>query len=188
MSLYQDERAIIANAEKIAGQAAKRKSRKVWTLAGVGTLFAGGAAFAAVQLFGYGTLDAEAATLKNLDVSGVQLSGSLVPGASVGGKGYVGNGNDFDVKVTAIIVQDNSVQLKGAGCDPKTLTFGGVAVASYPGQGGGPGHRIALAAPVTIQAGKTVEVKANNVVSQDASANALCGVKVNFAVEAQVGS
>jgi hypothetical protein len=187
MSLYQDEAAIRDNATAIAGRAAKKKSRKIWGLAAFGTVFAGGAAFAAVQLFGFGSIDADAATLKSLDVSNVHLTGTLVPGSSVGGSSYVGNGNDFTVKVKGIIIQDSSLAVKGDGCDPTSLTVGG-ASATYPGSGGGAGHLINLATPVTITAGNTVEVNVPGVVSQAASATKLCGVKANFAVVAEVGN
>jgi hypothetical protein len=109
MALYQDENALRTHAAEIAGTAAKKKSRKIWALASVGTVLAGGAAFAAVQLFGFGSIDAQAATLKNLDVANAKLSGSLVPGKSVGAQADVGNQNDFDVKITGVIVQDSSL-------------------------------------------------------------------------------
>ena len=187
MSLYTDETAIRAHAAEIAGQSAKRRSRKIWALAAVGTVFAGGAAFAAVQLFGYGSIDAQAATMKNLTVSGAHLTGSLVPGKSVGGASDVGNGNDFDVKVTGVIVQDSSLAVTGAGCDAGSLTLNGTS-ATYPGPGGGAGHLITLTTPVTIAAGEGKTVTVANVVSQASTATALCGVKANFAVVASVGN
>ena len=44
MSLHMDENAVRDRHAEIAGKSAKRKSRKVWALAAVGTLFAGTAA------------------------------------------------------------------------------------------------------------------------------------------------
>lgn len=187
MTLYQDEQAYIAGAEAKAGKAAKRKSRKVWALAAVGTVFAGGAAFAAVQLFGFGSIDASAATLKNLNVQNAHLTGTLAPGQTVGGAADVGNENDFPVKVTGVILQDSSLQTTGGGCDPATVSPGGTPVASYPGAGGGAGHLVAIT-PVTIPAGQAVTVTAANVVSQTSTAGGLCGVKANFAIVATVGN
>jgi hypothetical protein len=186
MTLHMDENAVRANAAKIAGKAAKRKSRKIWALAGLGTLAAGGAAFAAVNLFGFGTLEQGPATMKNLTVASPKLTGSLVPGQSVGGTANVGNENDFPVKVVAVIVKDASVQTSGADCNPNTLTLNGTAPVTYPG--GGAGHRVSLAAPVTIPAGEAKPITVANIISQQASATGLCGVKADFAVEAQVGN
>lgn len=188
MTLYTDETAIRDNVTQIAGKAAKRKSRKVWALAAVGTIFAGGAAFAAVQLFGFGSIDAQAATLKNLKVENAHLVGTLAPGQTVGGASDVTNENDFAVKVTGVILQDSSLAVTGAGCDGATVSPGGTPVASYPGSGGGAGHLITLAAPVTLAAGEAKTITAANVVSQAATASALCGVKANFAIVASVGN
>lgn len=188
MALYTDETAVRTHAADIAGKSAKRKSRKVWALAGIGTLFAGGAAFAAVQLFGFGSIDAQAATLKNLTVQNVHLTGTLAPGQTVGGAADVTNTNDFAVQVTGVILQDSSLQTSGTGCDSATVSPGGTPVATYPGSGGGSGHLIALAAPVTIPAGDAKTITAANVVSQASTASALCGVKANFAIVAQVGN
>jgi len=191
MSLYQDETAFIAaktaEAEKIAAGAAKKKSRKIWAFAAVGTVFAGGAAFAAVQLFGFGTLDQGPATMKNLAVASPKLTGSLVPGQSVGGSVDVGNENDFPVKVTGVIIQDSSLQVSGDGCDPASLSLNGSA-ATYPGQNGGPGHQINLTTPITLNPGEGKTITVQNVVSQNAGATKLCGVKANFAVVASVGN
>jgi hypothetical protein len=188
MALHMDENAVRANAQKIAGQAARRKSRKIWALAGLGTLAAGGAAFAAVQLFGFGSINQGAATMKNLNVVSPKLTGSLVPGQSVGGQVDVGNENDFPVKVTAIILQDSSLEATGQGCDPATVSPGGTAVANYPGQGGGAGHQINLPQAITLAPGEGKTITVSNVVSQSANASGLCGVKANFAVVASVGN
>ena len=187
MTLHMDENAIKAHATEVAGKAAKRKSRKVWALAAVGTVFAGGAAFAAVQLFGFGSIEQGEANLKDLKVAKAALTGSLVPGATVDGSVEVKNENDFDVKVTGVILQDSSLHGTGANCDKATLSIAG-SPTTYPGQGGGSGHLISLASPVTIAKGATVAITAPNVVSQNASAKGLCGVKAKFAVVAQVGN
>jgi hypothetical protein len=187
MTLYSDDQAVIAHAENIAGKATRRKSRKIWILSGLGVALAGGAAFAAVQLFGYGSIDQSAATLKNLDTANAKLASSLVPGKTVNGLVDVGNQNDFDVVATAVIIQDSSLAVTGTGCDINSLTLGGSAT-TYPGTGGGSGHQITLAAPVTIPAGTAKTLTVPNVVGQNASATALCGVKGSFAIVAHVGS
>lgn len=187
MTLYSDDRAVIANAEQIAGKAARRKSRKIWVLSGLGVALAGGAAFAAVQLLGYGSIDQSAATLKDLTSQNVKLTGSLVPGQSVGGSADVTNDNDFPVTVTAIVLQDSSLQTTGSGCDPASVSPGGTAV-TYPGPQGGSGHQITLASPVLIPANTAKAITVSNVVSQSANADHLCGVKANFAIVAKVGN
>ncbi|WP_093620599.1 hypothetical protein [Actinoplanes philippinensis] len=186
MSLHLDENAVRANAADIAGRAAKRKSRKIWAFAAVGTLMATGAAYAAVQLFSYGTISQDAATMKELNLTEAKLTGSLVPGQTVGGSVKVANPNDFPVKVTAVILKDASLQATGQGCDPATVSPGG-SVAAYPA--GGAGHKIVLAAPVTINAnGGPVTVTVPGAVSQAGTATGLCAVSADFAVEASVGS
>lgn len=188
MTLHLDETAIRNRASEIADKAAKRKRRKVMALAPVGLVLAGGAAFAAVQIFGFGSINAEAATTKDLKVTNAKLSSSLVPGQSAKGSVDVLNENDFPVVVTGVILQDSSLQATGAGCDPASVSPGGSPIASYPGQGGGPGHQINLGQAVTIPGGEVRTITANNVVSQAASATKLCGVKANFAVVSQVGN
>lgn len=190
MTDYRSAALTVAEADEITTDAARKAKRKrrIWALgAPLGVLAVGGAAYAAVALFGFGSINAQAATMKNLDVSNARLSGSLVPGKSVGGVSDVGNQNDFDVKVTGIIVQDSSLAVTGSGCDAGSLTLNGSAT-TYPGSGGGSGHQINLAAPITIQAGQGATITAPNVVSQSSSATALCGVKANFAVVAAVGN
>lgn len=184
MTLHASDAAVTAQAKQMA----KKKSRKYVALtAGVGVLLAGGAAYAAVALFGFGSIDSGEATLKDLTVSQSKLTGALVPGKSVGGQADVANGNDFDVIVSGIVLKDSSLQATGAKCDPATVTPGGT-VTTYPGAGGGAGHLITLAAPITIPANQAKTITAQNVVAQAASANGLCGVKADFAVVAAVGS
>lgn len=185
MTLYQDENAVITNARQTAGKAARRKSRKIWVLAGLGTALAGGAAFAAVQLFGYGSIDQGAATLKDLTIADAKLTNTLVPGATVGGTGQVTNDNDFAVQVTGLIIKDAGLQGTGAACTASTLTPGGTPT-TYPT--GGTGHLITLASPVTIPANSVRTVTVPGVVSQASNATGLCGVKADFAVVAQVGN
>jgi hypothetical protein len=185
MSLHMDENAIRAHAADVAGKAAKRKSRKIWVLSGLGTALAGGAAFAAVNLFGFGSIEQGEATLQELEVKNVKLTGSLVPGQSVGGSADVNNKNDFAVQVTGVILKDSSLKATGKDCDPKTVAPGG-SPATYPG--GGAGHQINLASPITIPAGEGRTITAANVVSQSPNADGLCGVKADFAVVAKVGN
>lgn len=186
MSLHIDENAVRANAADIAGRAAKRKSRKIWAFAAAGTLFATGAAYAAVQLFSYGTINQAEATLQQLNLTDAKLTGSLVPGQTVGGSVKVSNPNDFPVKVTAVILKDSSLAATGANCDPATVAPGG-AVAAYPT--GGAGHKIALASPVTINGGGgPVTITVPGAVSQAGTATGLCAVSADFAVEASIGS
>jgi hypothetical protein len=186
MSLHMDENAVRDRHAEIAGKSAKRKSRKVWVLAAVGTLFAGSAAFAAVQILGSGTFESTAAELKPLTVRAdtAKFTKSLVPGATVGATGVIENPNDFPVQVTAIVVKEEGLQASGPGCKPNTLHLKGVKD-NYGAAG--TGYKIAVT-PKTIGAGGADWVTAAEVLSQDEKADALCTVKANFTIVAQVGS
>lgn len=187
MSLHLDENAVRDHAAQIAGKSAKRKSRKIWALAGVGTLFAGSAAFAAVALYGSGTFESTTAELKPLTVRANtgKFTKSLVPGATVGATGVIENPNDFPVQVTAIVMQDSGYEVTGNGCKPETLQPKGV-LDTY-GEAGH-GYRILLASPKTIGAGGAETITLAEVLSQTAEADALCAVKANFGIIAKVGS
>lgn len=180
MTTYPSETSLIGQAKATA----KRKARKWYALSAVGVVFAGGAAFAAVQLFGFGSIDAGATTMKNLIVGNdAHLTKSLVPGATAGAAGSVGNPNDFDVKVTAVVVKDAGLSVTGTGCST-SLHLKGTHGDFGPA---GVGYRIDIT-PVTIAAGQTVNVAVPEVVSQDANATALCGFHADYSVIATVGN
>jgi hypothetical protein len=171
--------------------ATKRKGRKrklALVAVPLAVIAAGGAAWAAVNLFGFGSIDQDEATMKDLRVEKAHLTGSLVPGKSVGGAADVYNDNDFDIQITGVILKDSSLKATGANCVPSTVTPGGSAGATYPGAGGGAGHLIAISPAITISAGGGKTISAEGVVSQSAAAKGLCGVKADFAVVASVGN
>lgn len=167
------------------------KSKKRWAIiasvAG-GALLIPAVAFAAVLLFGFGTFSADASAPTPLTVDNVSLTKTLAPGQTVGAKGIVHNPNDFPVTVTSVIVQDSSVAVSGAGCQISSLSLHGTPGVTYPGAGGGTGHRQAISAATEIPAGGAEWVTVPASVSQAAGADAMCGVSAKFAVQAQVGS
>lgn len=186
MSLHLDENAVRDHAAQIAGKSAKRKSRKIWALAGVGTLFAGSAAFAAVALYGSGTFESTTAELKPLTVreNTGKFTKSLVPGATVGATGVIQNPNDFPVQVTAIVIKDSGYEVTGTGCKPETLKPKGEQ-GNYGAAG--TGYKFEIPSK-TIAAGGAEQITIAEVLSQDPKADALCAVKANFGIIAQVGS
>jgi hypothetical protein len=186
MSLHMDETAVRDRHAEIAGRSAKRKSRKIWAFAAVGTLFAGSAAFAAVSLYGSGTFESTTAELKPLTVRANtgKFTKSLVPGATVGATGVIQNPNDFPVQVIGIVIKDSGYEVTGTGCKPETLQPKGV-LGNY-GEAGN-GYKFDVT-PKTIAAGGAETITIAEVLSQDPKADALCAVKANFGIIAQVGS
>jgi hypothetical protein len=176
-----------------ASTAAPTSKRKRWTkrkvafVATISTvLLAPIAAYAAVQIFGFGQIDSAAAATLNLNVdsNSAQLVHTLAPGQTVGAKVAVNNPNDFPVKVTSVLIQDSSLHGQGTGCDESTLHPVGVAGPAYPGAGGGTSTKL-TSDPVTIAGGTSVWVNVPQAVKQDVTANAMCGVKAKFAVTAE---
>lgn len=166
----------------------KRKIAFVVGVVGAGLLPI--AAYAAVQLFGFGTLDSAAATTQNLTVNNesAQLVGKLVPGSTVGAKAVVNNPNDFPVTVTAVIVRNSSLAVtpNTADCQNTVHVIG--SATTWPGDGGGAGTLQAIESNVTIAAHSAGWVTVPQAVKQDESATTLCGVHAEFAVRAQTAS
>lgn len=177
------------------GVHAGKRARKAWgrrkklaVVATAGVLALGtGTAWAAYALFGYGSFDAGPATVANLSVhNSAQLTGQLVPGASVGAKAEVENSNDFSVTVTNVLIKNSSVSATGDPSCESTVHLGPGTATTWP-DGGGAATQFELT-EVVIPAGQTRTVTVNNVVRQDASAMKLCGVHADFAVRAQTAS
>lgn len=169
----------------------KNKKKKVAFVSAVVAAFAiPGVAWAAIELFGFGSIDAAAATTQNLTVnnSSAQLTGKLVPGSTVGSKATVTNPNTFDVKVTGVILKVDSLAVTPNSAECNTTVHPIGTATTWPGTGGGAGLLQTVAEQVTIPAGQTVWVEVPEAVRQDASASTLCGVKADFAVRGQVGS
>lgn len=174
-----------------AKPARNNKKKKAIVVSGlVAALALPAAAWAAVELFGFGTLDAAAATTQNLtvDPKTTQLIGKLIPGSTVGVQAEVTNPNDFPVTVNAVIV--NNKKFTGTP-DNSKVCVSSVHLVGTPttwpdgGGGGGAGTLQDIKAPVTIPAGKSAVVEVPKSVSQDAAATVLCGVHVEFAVRAE---
>lgn len=145
------------------------------------------AAWAAVELFGFGTLDAVAATTQNLTVNNktAQLVGKLIPGKTVGAKADVTNPNDFPVTVTAVIVLDKSLAVTPdlPACQMSVHIVG--TPTTWPAAGGGAAWLQKVKENVTLLPGETKSVEVPLAVKQDLGASVLCGVHAEFAVRAQ---
>lgn len=180
------------NAAAAGSTSSKRWSRKkiVAVVAGGVILATGGTAWAAYALFGYGTLDASAATTQGLTVdnSTAKLTGTLVPGQTVGAQADVHNPNDYPVTVVAVLVKDSTVATVGGGDCNSTVHIIGTPGSTWPGSGGGTATKQAIASTVTIPANQTKVVTVPQAVKQDASANSLCGIHADFAVQANPAS
>jgi hypothetical protein len=175
----------------IVGRKMSKKTKKVLLASSlVGVLVVPVAAWAAVELFGFGRLEAGAATTANLTVdnSTATLTAKLLPGTTVGAKANVTNSNDFPVTVTAVIVRNSTLAVvpNSAACQSSVHVVG--TATTWPGAGGGAGTLQAVSENVTIPAGATRTVTVPQAVRQDASATVLCGVQADFAVRAQNAS
>jgi hypothetical protein len=172
------------------------KARKPWTkrkkliVGGVvaGSIaLGGGTAWAAYALYGFGTIDSAAATVSNLQVdnASAQLTGKLLPGTTVGAKAVVKNTNDFPVIIQQVLVKESSLAVTPnvAACQ-QSVHIVGTPNATWPGEGGGNAYTQPVAEQVQIAAGQSAWVTVTSAVSQDASAEQLCGVKAEFAVKA----
>lgn len=163
------------------------------TIAGViaGTMLAGGAAFAAVTIFGGGHVAAAATVPQALVVDNAEFVNPLLPGGSADVRGIVHNPNPFPVKVTSVIVKDAGATGSGSGCINSTLHIGGTA-GDFTVAATGPqvaGHQYMLPTSVEVAAnGGTASVTFPNAVSQDSGATAFCGFAADVAVTALAGN
>lgn len=177
---YSSKHATQANPSRRWG---KRKIAAV--AAGAILAVSGGTAWAAVSLFGLGSINAAAASSLNLKVDNatVQLTGQLLPGLTVGAKAEVSNPNDFPVNITDIIVKNASVRTtpKLAACASSIHLVG--TATTWP-VGGGAGTLVATDTKVTIPAHKAAWITLPEVLKQDALASVLCGAHADFAVQA----
>lgn len=180
----------IAPQAREKGSRWSRRKKVIAASAMVGVVMVPAAAWAAVELFGFGQIDAGAATVANLTVdnSTAVLTAKLMPGTTVGAKANVTNSNDFPVTVTAVIVRNQTLAVtpNTAACQNSVHVVG--TATTWPGTEGGPGTLQAIAGNVTIPAGQTRTVTVPQAVKQDEAATVLCGIKADFAVRAQNAS
>lgn len=178
-----------ANADK-----PKRNRRKIIVVSALAAvLVLPAAAWAAVNLFGFGTFEQAAGTATELQIIGTPTTTkSLAPGQTVGVTGVVRNPNDYPIKVTGIIIKKDSVQVTGGTATECKLTFGPAgAPAEFPAHA----PDAAVAGSTGFAVSPSVEIPANdqravtvaNVIKQDSSATKLCGVKAAYAVVGIVG-
>lgn len=170
-----------------AVKAAKKKSRKYTVVGGaLAIALAGGAAYAAVQLLGFGDASVDAASTQNLTIDNFQTVSPLYPGATVGAKAIVHNPNNFPVKVTAVVIRQEGLSGKGTGCDNGSLHPKGVE-GEY-GDSVGHGWKTVVSPAVPVAANSAAWVQIDQAVSQDASATAMCGFNAKIAVTAETGN
>jgi hypothetical protein len=183
-----------AGTEKTAKN--KRRKRVVVVSAIAAVVLLPIAAYAAVLLFGFGTVSAQAATNAKLTVQdGAKLTKTLAPGGTAGLKAKVTNENDFKVEVTGLIVNaapgsftitpdQGQCQLDFApGGTDTTLPAHG----SY---GDGPGKLYALSAGdvVSLNPGETKEITFPDFVKQSADATTFCGFTADYGVQGRTAS
>ncbi len=163
-----------------------RRKLAIAATASAAVLATGGAALAAVLFFTSGTFSAQAAETPTLQVvAGGGLTDKLIPGQpAVGGTVNIKNPNTFPVKVTKVLVKTSGIEVTPSTCDMGTLNLHGVSGSTLNGQAG---HLFDIA-DVTLAADETKPITVLGVVSQDAEATVLCGVKVDFVVEGAVGN
>lgn len=142
------------------------------------------AAWAAINLYGFGNFESGAATVNVLTVDSTEVTGPLLPGGKTGAKGIVRNTNNFPITVKYVIVKKASAEGTGAGCDQSKLTLLGTPLAYPTEDGGGDGMKQAIAEEVDIAPGGAAWITVPESVSQASDATALCGIKGRFAVVA----
>jgi hypothetical protein len=174
MSLYQDETAVRTHAAEIAGKAAKRKSRKIWALAAVGTLVAGsGAAFAAVLLqSNEASANLEKGQAAELVLDNAQFTGPLWPGLSTGLKFRVQNNNPFAATIKTIQISGTSTTT----CDAAKLTGPAADVGAVNGM------TLTLTTPVEVAGNADKWIEYPKVVTLDKSAQDSCAIAAKFKV------
>jgi hypothetical protein len=173
-------------------KAKSRKKKVIVISAVVGVLAAPGLAWAAVELFGFGSFNSAATTAQNLTIVGDPTTTKpLAPGQTVGVKGIVKNTNDFPVTVNRLIVKNSSAVTTPNDPASCKISFVGGAAATYPAKGAAPsapGTGFEVSPPVTIAPGDQVWVQVDNIIKQDASATKLCAISADYAVRGIVGS
>jgi hypothetical protein len=175
MTLYSDDRAVIAHAEDVAAKAAKKKSRKVWLAAGLGTLLAGGGvAFAAMTVSSNeANAKVDAGTAQDLQLGDATASGPLYPGLSVDVSFPVKNVNPFPVTVTSIV----------AGSSQPTVTCATPGDVQYLSSSlMTSGASLTLAAPVTVQPNETKTITITKAVKLAPAATGGCSIVGKFKV------
>lgn len=165
--LHQSERVFQDLATK-----RKRRNRKVAigsTLAAVLIIPTG--AYAAMTIFGNGSVTAEAYQSQGLTVSEEHLSKSLFPGAEADIVMRVTNPNPFPVKVTRIELAGDPTNVT-AGCDLSKVS-GPVAGTAYD---------IPVASQGTVPAGDNSVITIPKAIKLDLSATQGCGFKFGIKI------
>lgn len=170
MTLHASDAAVTAQAKNLA----KKKSRKYVALGAAAVLLTTtGGAWAAMTIFGEGSVSAEAYQAKGLTVTDTKLSKKLHPGAEADIIMKVTNPNPFPVKVTQIARTGNPTDVS-AGCDMSKVSS---PVTQTPAA-----YDIPADEQVTVGAEGEATVKVLKVVKLDLSATAGCGFTVGIKI------
>ncbi len=181
-----------SSAHSRAGRRRAKKGRKRTIAAVTAVVLAGGvgSAFAAYQLFGFGSIKTDIAVTKGLTVPSAtaKLTRQLVPGVTSGVTFEVTNPNDFPVTVTGVVASVSSLKIDGNAKDClSTVKLAGTP-GTYPGEGGGAGMIQKIEKNVPILPGNSATVTVPEFVKQDASGTGLCSISADFAVQGQTAS
>lgn len=146
------------------------------------------AAWAAVQIFGFGDFSVAGAETNDLSVDNVQTVQPLTPGSSVDVKAIVHNPNKYPVTVTNAIIRAEGLTATGGGncASAGIMTPGGTYNANY-GDRIGAGWKSNVE-PVRVPAGGAAWVTVQNAVAMSADANRMCGFAGHVAVLANAGN
>ncbi len=177
---------------RTARRKAKKWGRKRTVAVVTALVLAGGAgsAFAAYQLFGFGSVKSDVAVTKGLTVqsSTAKLTKQLVPGSTAGVTVEVTNPNDFPVTVTGVVASTSSLKIDGNSKDCLTTVKLVGTAGKYPGPDGGEGTIMKIEKNVSILPGNSGTVTVPEFVKQDPSGTALCSIAADFAVQGQTAS
>lgn len=176
MTLYSDDRAVIAHAEEVAGKAAKKKSRKLYALSAVGVLLAGGGVAFAAMTISSNEADAKVAAGKaqNVQLSNARVSGPLYPGMSVDVAFDVTNPNPFPVTLTSLVAGSGSPKIACDEAGDEKYISTSLTVA---------GSTLTLPSPVTVGPnGGTATVTIAKAVKLGKAAAGGCSIEGTFKV------
>ncbi len=169
--------------------------KKIIAGAAAAAILVPSAAYAAINIFGFGSITAAEATNAVLTIDDqtypTQISPVLAPGQNSNVKIAVKNTNPFPVKVNGLIVK-TPIGYNGsntaAQCD---ITVKGDTV-NYPKPDGSDsgvnGKKTTLTTPVNLNAGQVLYVEFNDVFEQASTADKICTVAADFAVTGTAGS
>ncbi len=152
------------------------------------------AAWAAVSIFGFGTIQAAAATTPTLTIDDTTyptvIEPQLAPGQDAGVKIAVKNPNGYKVTVNSVIIKNGSLSTTGGTAGQCQVTVNGTS-AAFPNADGttnGAGKKVDASEAVELNPNEVKYVTFPAVFHQDASATKICNPGADFAVVGTAGS